>query len=66
VQKTDPILITIKESEKNELSGLADVLLSALGITGVLVLGSLLLGTLMAGLMFWIRWRSSARSDTSE
>jgi hypothetical protein len=59
VQKTDPILITIKEADNGELAGLGQVLLSALGITGVLLLGAVLLGVVMAGLMFWIRSRSA-------
>jgi hypothetical protein len=59
VQKTDAILITIKETDKGELAGLGGVLLSALGITGVLLLGAVLFGVVMAGLLFWIRSRST-------
>jgi hypothetical protein len=74
----EPIIVTIKESEKSELSELGQVLLGAFGITGILVLGALLLGALMAGLMFWMRSRDGLRaaeppspqisepSDTSE
>jgi hypothetical protein len=59
VQKKDPILITIKESEKSELAGLEEVLIGAFGITGLLLLGALLLGAVLAGVMFWIRSRSA-------
>jgi hypothetical protein len=55
-----PIIVKIiPPEEKSELSGLADVLLGSLGLTGVIVLGALLAGLLMGGVMFWIRSRSS-------
>jgi hypothetical protein len=53
----DPIIV--KLVEPSELSGLADVLLGAIGLTGVLTLGAIVAGVLVAILMFW--WRS--RSD---
>ena len=42
---------------KSELSGLADVLLGSLGLTGVIVIAAVLLGAVMAGVMFWVRSR---------
>ena len=58
-QPGKPIIVKIIPPEqKSELSGLADVLLGSLGLTGVIVLAAVLMGALMAGVMFWIRSRS--------
>ena len=60
-QPANPIIVTIKEPPaKSELSGLADVLLGSLGLTGVIVLAAVLMGAVMAGVMFWVRSRSSS------
>ena len=48
----------IAPEAKSELSGLADVLLGSLGLTGVIVVAAVLPGALMAGVMFWVRSRS--------
>ena len=57
-QPNKPIIVRIpQDPPKSELSGLADVLLGSLGLTGVIVLAAVLLGAIMAGLMFWIRSR---------
>jgi hypothetical protein len=57
---SSPIIVKIIPPEqKSELSGLADVLLGSLGLTGVIVLAAVILGALMAGVMFWVRSRSS-------
>jgi hypothetical protein len=54
-----PIIVTIPpDKPKSELSGLADVLLGSLGLTGVIVIAAVLMGALMAGVMFWVRSRS--------
>ncbi|MGH9139604.1 MAG: hypothetical protein ACRD2I_00530 [Vicinamibacterales bacterium] len=53
-----PIIVRIPPDEpKSELSGLADVLLGSLGLTGVIVIAAILLGAAMAGVMFWVRSR---------
>ena len=39
-------------------TGLSDVLIGALGLTGVLVLGAILLAALFAALLFWFRSRT--------
>ena len=57
VIQSQPIIVSIKETPKSELSGLADVLLGSLGLTGVIVIAAVLLGALMAGIMFWVRSR---------
>ena len=58
-QPGKPIIVKIIPPEqKSELSGLADVLIGSLGLTGVIVLAAVLMGALMAGVMFWVRSRS--------
>jgi hypothetical protein len=57
--QSKPIIVKIIPAEqKSELSGLADVLLGSLGLTGVIALAAVLMGALMAGVMFWVRSRS--------
>ncbi len=57
-QPSSPIIVKIIEPP-GDPTGLADVLLGALGITGALVVGALVLGVLLGGLMFWLRRRSA-------
>ena len=58
-QPGKPIIVRIPpDPPKSELSGLADVLLGSLGLTGVIVLAAVLLGAVMAAVMFWVRSRS--------
>ena len=58
-QPGKPIIVRIpQDPPKSELSGLADVLLGSLGLTGVIVVAAVLLGAVMAGVMFWVRSRS--------
>ncbi len=53
-----PIIVSIPpDTPKSELSGLADVLLGSLGLTGIIVIAAILLGAAMAGVMFWVRSR---------
>ena len=57
-QPDKPIIVRIpQDPPKSELSGLADVLLGSLGLTGVIVIAAVLLGAVMAGVMFWLRSR---------
>ena len=61
LQPSKPIIVKIIPPEqKSELSGLADVLIGSLGLTGVIAIAAILLGAVMAGVMFWIRSRSSS------
>ncbi|PYR32318.1 MAG: hypothetical protein DMF90_23830 [Acidobacteria bacterium] len=62
-QPDAPIIIKIIELPETPMEGLGDVLLSALGITGVLVLGAVVLGLLLGSLMFWFRGRSASGAD---
>ena len=60
LQPSKPIIVKIIPPEqKSELSGLADVLIGSLGLTAVITLAAILLGALLAGVMFWVRSRSS-------
>jgi len=59
-QPGKPIIVTLpRQEEKSELSGLADVLLGSLGLTGVIVLAAVVLGGVMAAVMFWVRSRQT-------
>lgn len=56
--KDAPFIVRIIEPP-SELAGLADVLLGALGLTGVLVLAAVLFGVVLAGVILWFRSRSN-------
>ena len=53
-----PIIVKLVELPSDP-TGLADVLIGALGLTGAIVVIAVLLGVLMAGVLFWIRSRSA-------
>lgn len=55
----EPIMVKIIEPPGGELTGLANVLLGSLGLTGVIVLLAVLLGCVLAGVMFWVRSRQA-------
>lgn len=57
--RTDPIIVKIVEPE-SDIAGLGEVLLGALGITGVIVLAALVFGIAVAGVLFFVRSRQSA------
>jgi hypothetical protein len=58
VQPDKPIIVRIpQDPPKSELSGLSDVLLGSLGLTGIIAVAAVLLGLVMAGVMFWVRSR---------
>lgn len=54
-QPSSPVIVKIVEPRK---TGLSDVLLGALGLTGVLLLGAVILGLALAGVMFLLRSRN--------
>ena len=67
-QPNTPIIVRVVETPVKEL-GVADVIINALGITGILVLGAALLGLLLGGLLIWLhnaRPRNAFNGDTSE
>lgn len=51
------VIVKLVEPE-GDPTGLAAVLLGALGITGVLVVTAVTLGLALGGLMFWLRSRT--------
>jgi hypothetical protein len=53
-----PLIVKVVEPSSDP-TGIAEVLLGALGLTGVLALLSVLAAVVFAGLLFWFRWRSS-------
>ncbi len=55
LQPGGPVIVKIVEPKK---TGLSDVLLGALGLTGVLILGAVVLGIVVAGVMFLLRSRN--------
>lgn len=50
-----PVLVDISKPPESELTGLSDVLLGALGLTGVMILAAVLLAIAMAAGLFWFR-----------
>jgi hypothetical protein len=58
-QPAPPIIVKIIETPKDPTEGLADVLLGALGVTGVLFAGALVMGLVTAALLYWLRSRSA-------
>ena len=54
---SEPIIVRIEEPPARELEGLADVLLGALGLTGVIALTAMVVGVALGSLMFWLRSR---------
>ena len=57
-QPPDPIIVDISKPPDSDMRGLADVLIGALGLTGLLMLGAILAAGLFAGVLFWIRSRA--------
>jgi hypothetical protein len=53
----EPIIVRIIDPPP-DIAGLADVLLGALGITGVIAIGALVVGLGFAGVLFWLRSRA--------
>jgi hypothetical protein len=54
VQPGNPIVVRVIE-EPVETTGIADILVGALGLTGVMLLAALLLGTLLGGILIAIK-----------
>ena len=55
VQASEPIIVKLVEPHQTNV---ADVLIGALGVTGVLVVIAVVAGLLAGGLLFWMRGRS--------
>jgi hypothetical protein len=59
IQDPAPVIVKIIEPPKDP-TGLADVLVGALGLTGVLGLAAILIGLATGAIVFWMRSRRSA------
>jgi uncharacterized membrane protein YqhA len=53
-QPTNPIVVRVVE-EPVETTGIADIVLGALGLTGVMLIAALLLGALLGGLLIAVK-----------
>jgi hypothetical protein len=59
LQASPPIIVKLVEPHQTNV---ADVLIGALGVTGVLVVIAGLAGIVVGGLMYWLRSRQRAQS----
>ena len=57
--KTDPMIVRIIEPP-SDVSGLGEVLLGALGLTGVIVLAAVFFGVICAGLIYFVHSRQAS------
>jgi hypothetical protein len=62
-QSSSPIIVNIDQPKPDDAAGLADVLLGSLGLTGVIVLLAVVAAALFAGILIWLRSRSSQWSE---
>ena len=60
--QSKPIIVKIMPPE-GDPTGLADVLLGALGLTGVLVLLAVVAAIVFGGVLFWVRSRGERESE---
>ena len=56
-QPSGPLIVKIVETP-HDPTGLADVLIGSLGLTGAIVLAAVLLGAVFATVLFWLRSRT--------
>jgi hypothetical protein len=56
-QPASPIIVKLVETPSDP-TGLSDVLIGSLGLTGAIVLLALLLGLLFGTVLFWLRSRT--------
>lgn len=61
MQSSEPILVRVIE-EPVETTGISDIVLGALGLTGVMLLAALLLGAMLGGILIAIK-RLRAKYD---
>jgi hypothetical protein len=54
-----PVIVRIVETP-HDPTGLADVLIGVLGLSGVLGLAAIVIGMALGGLLFWVRSRRRA------
>jgi hypothetical protein len=56
-QPSSPVIVKIIQPPHDPTGGLGDVLMGALGVSGVITVVAVLCGIVLGGLMFWIRSR---------
>ena len=54
MQSSEPIVVSVVE-EPVESTGISDILIGALGLTGVMLLAAILLGALLGGILIGIK-----------
>ena len=54
-QPSSPIIVKIDQPKNDPTAGLADVLIGALGLSGVLVLIAMVAALIFGSLLFWLR-----------
>ena len=57
IEQQKPIIVKLMETP-HDPTGLADVLIGSLGLTGAIVLLAIVSGALFAGVLFWVRSRN--------
>jgi hypothetical protein len=62
-QPDAPIIVDITQPPKSDVTGLADVLIGALGLSGALILAAFVLALIFASALFW--WRSRVGLDVN-
>jgi hypothetical protein len=60
---SSPIFIEIGEPATGDPTGLSDLLIGALGLSGILILAGVLLAAIFAAVLFW--WRSRVGLDVN-
>lgn len=57
-QPSDPVIVKLIEPP-GDPTGLSDVLIGSLGLTGFITLLAVVMGVVLAALMFWVRSRQT-------
>jgi hypothetical protein len=57
-EPSKPIIVKLIDAP-HDPTGIAEVLVGSLGLTGAILLAAIVMGVLMAGALFWFRSRSA-------
>jgi len=57
IQQSNPVIVKIVEPP-HDPTGISDVIIGAIGLTGFIVLLALLVGLMFGGILYWFRRRS--------